>query len=72
MAAGEGDWRGSIVDDEAVAQLRRDGVLGVEAEVDVRVPPVDEIRPAPRHGEAVIFVDHLERGLALLVSPFFR
>ena len=38
----------------------------------VRIPAGDEIRPAPCHGETVIFVDHLERGLALPVSLFFR
>ena len=38
MAAreGNGDWRGSIVDDEAVAQLRRDGFLGTEDNIAVR------------------------------------
>ena len=73
MATGEGnDWRGSIVDDEAVAQLRRDELLDTEDDIAVRVPAADEIQPAPRHGKAVVFVDHLERGLALPVSPFFR
>ena len=74
MAAreGDGDWRGSIMDDEAVAQLRHNGLLGTEDDIAVRVPAGDEIRPAPRHGEAVVFVDHLERGLALPVSLFFQ
>ena len=73
MATGEGggDWRGSVVSDETLAQLRLDGVLGTEDEVKARVPPEDEIRPDPRRGEVVLFVDHLERGLALPVSPFF-
>ena len=38
----------------------------------VCVPAGDKIRPTPHHGEAVIFVDHLERRLALPVIPLFR
>ena len=62
----------SIMDDEAVVQLRHDGLLVTEDNIAVRVPADDEIRPAPRHGEAVVFIDHLEHRLALPVSPFFR
>ena len=74
MAAGEGDgdWRGSIVTTETVASLREAGVLGTEADIAVRVPADDEIRLDPGRGEVVLFVDHLERGLALPVSLFFR
>ena len=74
MAAhdGDGDWKGSIVTPELIADLRQEGVLGTEDDISVRFPPADEIRPAPRHVEAVLFVEHLERGLALPVSLFFR
>ena len=74
MAAheGDGDWKGSVISPELIVDLRREGVLGTEEDVSVRVPPIDEIRPAPRHGEVVLFTEHLERGLALPVSLFFR
>ena len=55
-----------------MAALWEAGVLGTEADIAVRVPADDEIRPDPGRGEVVLFVDHLERGLALPVSPFFR
>ena len=55
-----------------MAALRETGVLGIEADIEVRVLTEDEIRSDPGHGEVVIFVDHLEHGLALPVSPFFR
>ena len=74
MAAHEGDddWKGSVVTPELIADLRQEGVLGTEENIQVRLPPVDEIRPAPRHGESVLFIEHLEGGLALPVSLFFR
>ena len=74
MAAhdGDGDWRGSGVTPELIADLWQEGVLGTEEDIQVHLPPADEIRPAPRHGESVLFVKHLERGLALPVSLFFR
>ena len=69
---GDGDWKGSVVTPELLADLRQEGVLGTVEDIEVRLPPADEIRPAPRHGESVLFVEHLERGLALPVSRFFR
>ena len=74
MAAheGDGDWEGSVVTPELLSELRQEGVLGTVEDIDVRLPPTDEIRPAPRHGESVLFVDHLERGLTLPVSRFFK
>ena len=69
---GDGDWKGSVVTPELIAELQQEGVLGTEEDIQVRLPPADEIRPAPRHGESVLFVEHLERGLALPMSLFFR
>ena len=37
-----------------------------------RVPPAGEISPLPRFGERVIFLSHLQRGLGLPASAFFR
>ena len=36
-----------------------------------RAPNSEEILPAPRKGEFVVFAAHLERGLGLPASPFF-
>ena len=40
---GDGDWKGSVVTPELIADLRQEGVLGTEENIQVRLPPVDEI-----------------------------
>ena len=35
------------------------------------MPDPEEVAPDPKKGEVVVFDTHMERGLALPVSPFF-
>ena len=45
MAAheGDGDWKGSVITPELLTELRQDGILGTVEDIDVCVPPADEI-----------------------------
>ena len=59
------------MDTPAVKKLRRGRFLGRIEDVGARAPDSEEISPAPKKGEFVVFAAHLERGLGLPASPFF-
>ena len=69
--ASTGAWMGSTVGDADIRKLRKGNFLGKEDEVGARAPDPEEILPNHEKGEVVVFNAHLERGLALPVSPFF-
>src|ERR1041385_3365588 len=64
-----GAWKGSNVKEMQIALLRRS--RKIPADLDFRLPG-DEIVPAPRAGERVVFLAHFQRGFGLPVSQFFR
>ena len=69
--ASTGTWMGSTIGDANIRRLRKGNFLGKEDEVGARVPDPEEVAPDPKEGEVVVFDAHMERGLALPVSPFF-
>ena len=62
---------GSTVDDDFIWELRRRMFLGMTDDVGACAPPEEEVSPAPKEDEVVVFSAHLERGLGLPVSSFF-
>ncbi|KAK1649187.1 hypothetical protein QYE76_066992 [Lolium multiflorum] len=69
MAQPSGSWRGSYMREDDIRRLVR--LRRIPAGVVTRVPG-DEIEPRPEPGECVDFGAHLDRGLGLPASPFFR
>ena len=65
-----GTWQGSLVTEAHIEWARKS--RRIPPEVDCRVPPPGKVSPSPRTGEWVIFLSHLQRGLGLPVSNFFR
>ena len=59
--ASSGAWMVSGVDTSAVKKLRRGRFLGRIEDMGARAPNSEEISPAPRKGELVVFAVHLER-----------
>ena len=73
MASEEsGSWRGSVITEHDLGALRSENTLGKAEEVALRPASAGEVVPNPGPGERVVFADHLDRGFALPVSPFFR
>ena len=69
---GAGDWEGSDIHEDHLSFLRDMQRLPGEGYVKTRVPPADEISPAPEEGERVIFRSHFLRGFSLPASGFLR
>jgi hypothetical protein len=69
---GGGDWRGSHITAAEIEDLRRRGLLSTTERVGVRLAAAGETVPLAEPGEAVVFRDHFDRGLALPASPFFQ
>ncbi|KAK1665842.1 hypothetical protein QYE76_054001 [Lolium multiflorum] len=69
MASPSGSWRGSYMREDDIERLVR--LRRVPRSVITRVPG-EEVEPEPRPGERVVFGAHLDRGLGLPASPFFR
>lgn len=69
--AREGAWRGSKITAENIAKACSEGLIGKADEVEARIAR-KELMPMPRQGEYVIFLDHLDHGLALSASTFFH
>ena len=65
-----GTWQGSLVTESHIEWARKS--RRIPPQVECRVPPPGEVSPAPRTGERVIFLSHLQRGLGLPASDFFR
>jgi hypothetical protein len=65
------NWEGSTVSLQTLQDLARVGLLPKEEEGLWRAPR-DEIVPAPRDRELVFFTTHIERGLSVTGSRFFR
>jgi hypothetical protein len=66
-----GAWEGSDVVEEDLLRLRHQRRIPPSTEVECRAPG-DEVEPAPRPGEVVVFYTHCTRGFGLPASPFFR
>ncbi|KAK1599887.1 hypothetical protein QYE76_018722 [Lolium multiflorum] len=69
MASASGSWRGSYMNDDDIERLVR--LRRIPREVVTRAPG-DEVEPKPEPGERVVFGAHLDRGLGLPASAFFR
>ncbi|KAK1666787.1 hypothetical protein QYE76_054946 [Lolium multiflorum] len=69
MASPSGSWRGSYMREDDVERLVR--LRRIPQSVITRVPG-EEVEPEPRPGERVVFGAHLDRGLGLPASTFFR
>ncbi|KAK1603335.1 hypothetical protein QYE76_018348 [Lolium multiflorum] len=69
MAQPSGSWKGSYMQDDDIAQLVR--LRRIPAGVITRAPGA-EMEPRPEPGERVVFGAHLDRGLGLPASNFFR
>ncbi|KAK1611005.1 hypothetical protein QYE76_034678 [Lolium multiflorum] len=69
MASPSGSWRGSYMREDDIERLVR--LRRVPRSIITRVPG-EEVEPEPRPGERVVFGAHLDRGLGLPASPFFR
>ncbi|KAK1627956.1 hypothetical protein QYE76_002271 [Lolium multiflorum] len=69
MASPSGSWRGSYMREDDIERLVR--LRRIPQSVITRVPG-EETEPEPRNGERVVFGAHLDRGLGLPASPFFR
>ncbi|KAK1628181.1 hypothetical protein QYE76_002496 [Lolium multiflorum] len=69
MASASGSWRGSLMNDDDIERLVR--LRRIPREVVTRAPG-DEVEPRPDPGERVVFGAHLDRGLGLPASAFFR
>ncbi|KAK1628909.1 hypothetical protein QYE76_003224 [Lolium multiflorum] len=69
MASASGSWRGSLMNDDDIERLVR--LRRIPREVVTRAPGA-EVEPKPEPGERVVFGAHLDRGLGLPASAFFR
>ncbi|KAK1630119.1 hypothetical protein QYE76_004434 [Lolium multiflorum] len=69
MASPSGSWRGSYMREDDIERLVR--LRRIPQSVITRVPG-EETEPEPRDGERVVFGAHLDRGLGLPASTFFR
>ncbi|KAK1685198.1 hypothetical protein QYE76_046046 [Lolium multiflorum] len=69
MASASGSWRGSYMHDDDIERLVR--LRRIPREVITRTPG-EEVEPKPEPGERVVFGAHLDRGLGLPASRFFR
>ncbi|KAK1650569.1 hypothetical protein QYE76_068374 [Lolium multiflorum] len=69
MASASGSWRGSLMNDDDIERLVR--LRRIPREVVTRAPG-EEVEPKPDPGERVVFGAHLDRGLGLPASAFFR
>ncbi|KAK1627558.1 hypothetical protein QYE76_001873 [Lolium multiflorum] len=69
MASASGSWRGSYMHDDDIERLVR--LRRIPREVITRAPG-EEVEPKPEPGERVVFGAHLDRGLGLPASRFFR
>ncbi|KAK1696930.1 hypothetical protein QYE76_013627 [Lolium multiflorum] len=69
MASASGSWRGSYMRDDDIARLVR--LRRIPSSVITRAPG-EEKEPVLQPGERVVFGAHLDRGLGLPASPFFR
>ncbi|KAK1610716.1 hypothetical protein QYE76_034389 [Lolium multiflorum] len=69
MASASGSWRGSYMREDDIERLVR--LRRVPREVVTRAPG-EEVEPRPEPGERVVFGAHLDRGLGLPASAFFR
>ncbi|KAK1649586.1 hypothetical protein QYE76_067391 [Lolium multiflorum] len=69
MAQPSGSWRGSYMREDDIERLVR--LRRIPAGVITRAPGV-EVEPRPEPGERVVFGAHLDRGLGLPASNFFR
>ncbi|KAK1693250.1 hypothetical protein QYE76_009947 [Lolium multiflorum] len=69
MASASGSWRGSYMRDDDIERLVR--LRRIPSSVVTRAPGA-ETEPEPRAGERVVFGAHLDRGLGLPASNFFR
>ncbi|KAK1668196.1 hypothetical protein QYE76_056355 [Lolium multiflorum] len=69
MAQPSGSWKGSYMQDDDIARLVR--LRRIPAGVITRAPGAEE-EPRPEPGERVVFGAHLDRGLGLPASNFFR
>jgi hypothetical protein len=65
------NWEGSHVTENDLRALAAIGLLPTE-EKGIWRAPGDERVPSPREGELVFFTSHVERGLAVEGSKFFR
>ncbi|KAK1644941.1 hypothetical protein QYE76_062746 [Lolium multiflorum] len=69
MAQPSGSWKGSYMQDDDIARFVR--LRRIPAGVITRAPG-EEQEPRPEPGERVVFGAHLDRGLGLPASDFFR
>ncbi|KAK1643553.1 hypothetical protein QYE76_061358 [Lolium multiflorum] len=69
MAQPSGSWKGSYMQDDDIARFVR--LRRIPAGVITRAPG-EEQEPRPEPGERVVFGAHLDRGLGLPASNFFR
>ncbi|KAK1642870.1 hypothetical protein QYE76_060675 [Lolium multiflorum] len=69
MAQPSGSWKGSYMQEDDIARLVR--LRRIPAGVITRAPGA-EMEPKPEPGERVVFGAHLDRGLGLPASNFFR
>ena len=60
----------SSVTEEDVLKLRDARYLTYE--ISHRLPARGQVIPTPEHGESVVFVSHLRRGLGFPTDPFVR
>lgn len=69
MTTTHGGWEGSEVTEYDFLRLCRSRKMPLDLEFRV---PGDEVVPAQRDGERVIFTTHFPCGFTLLVSAFFH
>jgi hypothetical protein len=69
MAQPSGSWKGSYMQEDDIARLVR--LRRIPAGVITRAPGAEK-EPRPEPGERVVFGAHLDRGLGLPASNFFR
>ncbi|KAK1699284.1 hypothetical protein QYE76_015981 [Lolium multiflorum] len=69
MASASGSWRGSYMREDDIERLVR--LRRIPSSVVTRAPG-GETEPEPQPGERVVFGAHLDRGLGLPASTFFR
>ena len=68
-SSSRGTWEGSYITDREISWLKQ--TRRIPAGVECRAPS-GEIKPAPVHGEKIVFLEHFIRGLGLPASDFFR
>ncbi|KAK1601446.1 hypothetical protein QYE76_048235 [Lolium multiflorum] len=69
MASPSGSWRGSYMREDDIERLVR--LRRIPRSVITRAPG-EELEPTPEPDERVVFGAHLDRGLGLPASTFFR